>query len=101
MDFNEIFNNMFNSMKAVFKEDAPKIQKQLKYILENNKVKLERITNKLLNGQINQEQYEALLRRNMRKIEDQLSTVDLMKDKAIQDAVNAGIDVLMKAVKVL
>lgn len=101
MDFNSIFNDLFNVMTAEFKNDAPKIKDQLLYILENNKAMLKKITDKLLNGKITQEQYEKLLKRNMRKIEDQMSTVNVMKKKTIQDAVNAGIDVLMKAIKII
>ena len=101
MDFDSIFNDLFSAMKNEFKEDAPKIKDQLKYILENNKAMIEKITNKLVSGKITPEQYKKLLKRNMRKIEDQMSTVNVMKKKAIQDAINAGIDVMMKAIKII
>jgi len=101
MDFNSIFSDLFNAMTAEFKDEAPKIKDQLLYILENNKSIIEKITNKLVNGKITPEQYEKLLKRNMRKIEDQMSTVNVMKKKAIQDAVNAGIDILRKAMKLV
>ena len=101
MDFNSIFNDMYNAMTAEFKDNAPKIKDQLKYILENNKAMIEKITNKLVSGKITPEQYKKLLKRNMRKIEDQMSTVNVMKKKAIQDAINAGIDVMMKAIKII
>jgi len=101
MDFDSIFNDLFSAMKNEFKEDAPKIKDQLQYILENNKAMIEKITNKLVSGKITPEQYKKLLKRNMRKIEDQMSTVNVMKKKAIQDAINAGIDVMMKAIKII
>jgi hypothetical protein len=37
----------------------------------------------------------------MLKIQDQMLAIKVMKKKAIQDAVNAGIDAVMKAIKVL
>ena len=101
MDFDSIFSDLFNVMKAEFKDDAPKIKDQLLYILENNKAFFAKLNDKLLNGKISNEKYEALIRRNMRKIQDQMSTVNVMKKKAIQDAINAGIDVLMKAIKII
>ncbi|MBC8484668.1 MAG: hypothetical protein H8D45_01340 [Bacteroidetes bacterium] len=101
MNFDKTFQDMFNAMFEVLKGDTPQIKDQLKYIIKSNKKKIERITKKLLIGKINLEEYEGLLRRNMKKIEDQLSTLDLMKDKSIQNAINAGIDVLMKAIKII
>ena len=97
MNFEETFNDMTNAMFGIIKEEAPGFKEQLIYIMETNRYKIERITNLLIDGKIDTNEYEGLLKRNMRKIEDQISTLNLMKDKTIQDAVNAGIEVLMKA----
>ena len=101
MAFEQIFQNLFDTMKAEFKDDIPKIKDRLLYILENNKKALEKITNYYLNGELTEKEYEAVLRRNMRKIQDQMLTIKLMKNKAIQNAINAGIDVVMKAIKII
>ena len=101
MNFENTFKEMINVMFDVIKKDAPHFKEQLIIITQSNKEKIERITQKVVSGKINAEEYEGLLRRNMRKIEDQLSTLELMKDKTIQDAINAGIDVMMKAITII
>lgn len=100
MDFDKIFSDVIETMFEVIKNDAPKYKDQLTQILEDNKERFERITNKLLSGKISKDEYAMLLSRNMRLVQDQLSTIQLLKTKTIQDAINAGINVLTKAVAV-
>ena len=101
MAFEQIFKNLFDAMKTEFKDDMPKVEGYLLHILNNNKAALAKITNYYMNGEYTDEEYEKVLRRNMLKIQDQMLAIKVMKKKAIQDAVNAGIDVVMKAIKLI
>lgn len=101
MDFEQIFQDLFDAMLASFKKDMPKAKGYLLYVLNENKESLAKITNYYLNGEFTDDEYEKVLRRNMLKIQDQMLAIKVMKKKAIQDAINAGIDVIMNTVKIV
>ena len=101
MDFELIFQELYDTMLKSFKKDADKVKGYLLHVLEENKQALAKITNYYLTGDFTTEEYETKLRQNMLKMQDQMLAIKVMKKKAVQDAVNAGIDVLMKAIKII
>ena len=101
MDFEMIFQELYDTMLQSFKEDAGKAKDYLMYVLEENKYALGKITNYYRTGDFTAEEYETKLKQNMLKMQDQMLAMKVMKKKAIENAINAGIGVLVKAVKLV
>ena len=101
MDFEKIISDMLKAMKGEIGEDWSKAKCYVKQILENNKEDIKEITEYYLNGELTEDEYIEELKDNMKTFENELLVLNIMKKKTIQDAVNAGIDVLIKAVKVI
>lgn len=101
MDFEKVITDMLNAMKCEIGEDWSKAKGYIKQILENNKEDIKEITEYFLNGELTEEEYIEELKDNMKTFENELLVLNIMKKKTIQDAVNAGIDVLIKAVKII
>ena len=101
MDFEKLFNDILEAMKGEIKEDWPKAKGYLKQIIENNKGSLIEITKYYLNGELTLEEYQTELEAEMKTVQTEMLALNVMKNKAIQDAVNAGIDIVMKAVKII
>ncbi|MCK5050204.1 MAG: hypothetical protein KAS53_00595 [Candidatus Cloacimonetes bacterium] len=101
MDFEQIFQELYDTMLKSFKKDVNKVKGYLLHVLEENKQALAKITNYYITGDFTNEEYETKLRQNMLKMQDQMLAIKVMKKKAVENAVNAGIDVLMKVVKII
>lgn len=101
MDFETIFQELFDTMLQSFKQDAGKVKGYLQHVLAENKESLAKITKYYISGEFTKEEYETKLRQNMLKMQDQMLALNVMKKKAIENAVNAGIDVLMNVVKLV
>lgn len=101
MDFEKLFNDILEAMKGEIKEDWPKAKGYLKQIIENNKESMIEITKYYLNGELTLEEYQTELEAEMKTVQTEMLALNVMKKKAIQDAVNAAISVVMKAVKIV
>ena len=101
MDFEKLFNEILEAMKGEIKEDWPKAKGYLKQILDNNKESIKEITEYLINGELTFEEYQDELKSEMKTILNEMVALNVIKKKAIQDAVNAGIDVVMKAIRII
>jgi len=101
MDFEQIFQELYETMLKSFKKDANKVKGYLLYVLEENKQALAKITNYYITGDFTNEEYETKLRQNMLKMQDQMLAIKVMKKKVVENAVNAGIDVVMKAIRII
>ncbi|MDO9577594.1 MAG: hypothetical protein Q7J16_06885 [Candidatus Cloacimonadales bacterium] len=88
-------------MLQSFKKDADKVKGYLQHVLDENKESLAKITEYYISGEFTREEYETKLRQNMLKMQDQMLALNVMKKKAVENAVNAGMDVLMKVVKII
>ena len=101
MDFEKLMTDMLNAMKGEIGEDWPKAKGYVKQILENNKEDIKEITGYFLNGEFTEDEFREELKDNMKTFENELLVLNIMKKKVIQDAINAGIDALMKAIKLI
>lgn len=101
MDFEKLFQELSDAMLQAFSKDAAKAKGYLQHILAENKEALARIFTYYSSGEITKEEYETKLRQNMLKMQDQMLAIKVMKKKAVENSVNAGIEAVMKTVKLV
>ncbi len=101
MDFDKIFSDMLSAMKVSLGENATEAYNLLKQYVENNKEAIEEATTFLKNGEIDADEFKSVMEDNALVLESEMQNLSIMKKKAIKDALDAGIKVLMKAVDVV
>lgn len=69
--------------------------------MQNNKADIKEITEYYVNGELTEDEYKEEMKDNLKTLETEMLNLKIMSKKAIQDAINAGIEVLMKAVKLV
>lgn len=99
MDYEKMFSDMLNAMKGKIGKKWSKAKSYVERVLENNKAAIQEITNYYLNSELTEAEFKEELEDNMLTFKNELLVLKIMSKKAIQNAVNAGIDVVMKAVK--
>lgn len=100
-DFEKVFKDAVKAMKLSFVEDLPDIEDYWKTILDNEKESLKFITEQYLKGKWDKAKYNNELDREKEVVEITLLTLQIMTKAAAQKAVNAGFEVLRKAVEAM
>jgi len=98
-DIGAVLKDMGAAAKKTLEKDLGDIGDFWKEILEDEKESLELIGQERVAGRWNEEKFNKELAREKKVIEAELLTIEIMTKAAAQRAVNAVIDVFVKAVK--
>ncbi len=98
-DIDKVINDMTEAIRNVVKKDGGDIKQYANQILENEKDSLEEIGLVRLSGKISDEVFEREIEREKKVVEAELLTIQIMTKALAQKAVNAAIDVFVKAVR--
>ncbi len=97
-DINEILPQMLEAMKAEVKKDWGSIKRTASGFLQNKKDRLIFLTNLRLKNQISEEDFKLRLKHEELILETELNALVLISKVTAQNAANAAIAVLNKAV---
>lgn len=98
-DIGKVLNDMVEAIRNAVKEDVGDIKQYANQILENEKDSLEKLGLARLSGEIDDEVFEREIKREKKVVEAELLTIQIMTKVLAQKAVNAAIDVFVKAVR--
>lgn len=98
IDINEIIQQMLEAIKAEVKKDWGPIKKTASVFLQSKKDRLSFLTNLRLHNQISEEDFKQRLKIEEMILETELHALALISKVTAQNAANAAIDVLNKAV---
>jgi len=98
-DINTVLNDMAKAIKDEVKVNIGDIKEYADKILENEKESLEELGQARVSGEIDDETFEREVEREKKVVEAELLTIRIMTKALAQKAVNAAIDVFVKAVK--
>jgi vacuolar-type H+-ATPase subunit B/Vma2 len=101
MDFEKILGDMLSEMKASVRENATEAYALLTQYVENNKEFIEEATTYLKIGEIDLEEFTEIMKDNAKTFESEMLNLEIQKKRAIQDALDAGMKVLLKAADVV
>jgi hypothetical protein len=101
MSFNieTVLKDMGVAAKKTLEKDLGEIEDFSKEILEEEEESLELIAKERVAGRWSEEKFNRELGREKKVIEAELLTIEIMTKAAAQRAVNAAIEVFVKAVK--
>ena len=98
-DINKVLTDMANAISEVVEGGAGDVTGAIKEILEAEKESLKELGKAKLAGEITQEVFDREIEREKKVVEAELLTIKIMTKVLAQKAVNAAIDVFVKAVK--
>jgi tRNA A-37 threonylcarbamoyl transferase component Bud32 len=98
-DIEAVVKKMGAAAKKTLEKDFGDIENFGAQVLENEKESLELIGKERVAGRWSEEKFNKELDREKKVMEAELLTVEIMTKAAAQRAVNAAIDVFVKAVK--
>ncbi len=98
-DINAVMKDMGAAMKETLVKDLGDIEDFGEEILEDEKESLEMIGKERVAGRWSKEKFDKELEREKKVIAVELLTIQIMTKAAAQKAVNAAIEVFVKAVK--
>src|ERR1700712_5111730 len=97
-DINEVLAQMLSAVKGEIKEDWPLVKGTANDFLQSRKLRLELIASLRLKNQISEQFFEDRLADEKDILESELHAVAIIGKVAAQNAANAAIGVLQKAV---
>ena len=95
----DILKDMADAISNAVKEGTGDIKAFAKEILDSEKESLKELGEAKLRGDINQEVFDREIEREKKVVEAELLTIKIMTKALAQKAVNAAIEVFVKAVK--
>lgn len=98
-DIDQVLKDMADAISDTVKEGAGDINSSVKEILEAEKKSLKELGEARLRGKIKQDVFDREIEREKKVVEAELLTIQIMTKAVSQKAVNAAIDVFVKAVK--
>ncbi len=98
-DVNAVLKDMGAAMKETLQKDLGDIEDFGQDILDEEKESLELMGKERVAGRWSKEKFDKELAREKKVIQVELLTIEIMTKAAAQRAVNAAIDVFVKAVK--
>jgi hypothetical protein len=99
-DINTVLGDMVDSVKGIVADDAGKIGGYAKTIMENEKESLEELAKARLFGEISEDELKEEIEREKMVVEAELLTLEIMTKATAQRAVNAAMEIFVKAIKV-
>lgn len=97
-DIDKVITDMSAAVKDSVGKDWNDVKDIANQFLQNNKERLKMIAELRLNGELTQEEFESRLIDNKLVMEAELNAIAVLSKAIAQNAVNAAIDVLIKAV---
>jgi len=94
-----VLKNMVDAIKDSVSEDVGEIRDYADTILENQKESLIELAEARISGEISESVFEREIEREKKVVETELLTIQIMTAAGAQKAVNAAINVFVKAVK--
>lgn len=98
-DIDQVLKDMAEAVSNAIEEGAGDIKSSAKEILDAEKESLKELGEARLNGEIEQDVFDREIEREKKVVEAELLTIQIMTKALAQKAVNAAIDVFVKAVK--
>lgn len=97
-DINEVLFQMVGAVKGEIKEDWPLVKDNANNFLQSRKLRLELLASLRLKNQISEQFFEDRLADEKDILESELHAVAVIGKVAAQNAANAAMNVLQKAV---
>ncbi|MEP6595032.1 MAG: hypothetical protein ABJA71_03755 [Ginsengibacter sp.] len=97
-NINEVFAQMIGAIKGEIKEDWPMAKETANSFLQTRKLRLELLISLRLSNQINEQFFEDRLADEKDILESELHAIAIIGKVAAQNAANAAIGVLQKAI---
>lgn len=98
-DIDQVVKDMSAAISETVKEDAGDVGVSVKAIMETEKASLKELGDARLKGDIDDMVFNREIEREKKVVEVELLTIKIMTKALAQKAVNAAIDVFVKAVK--
>ena len=99
IDINEVLSDMLSAIKGTVEGNWGKVESTARQFLQNRKESLELLIKLRLDGQIDQEEFESRLSDEKLVVEAELNALMVLSKAIAQNAANAAIAILEKAVK--
>lgn len=99
-DINEVLSDMLTAIKLSVKEDWPIVKETANDYFQGRKERFDLLTSLRLTDQISQFFFELRLKDEKDVLESELHSIAILSKVAAQNAANAAIDVISKAVKI-
>lgn len=101
IDINAVLADMISAIKGEVEGNWGKVESTANQFLQSRKESLELLMKLRIEGEIDQEEFESRLADEKLVIEAQLNALAVLSKVIIQNAANAAIAILEKAVKVV
>ncbi len=98
-DIEAVLKDMAEAVKNATKDDVADAKQYSSQILENEKDALAELSTARITGQIDEATFKREVEREKKVVETELLAIQIMTKALTQKAVNAAIDVFVKAVK--
>lgn len=99
-DINSVVADMTAAVTNIAKEEGGDVSDSAKRILDAEKESLKELSEARLKGEIDDTIFERELEREKKVVEAELLTITIMTKAMAQKAVNAALDIFVKAVKI-
>jgi hypothetical protein len=99
IDFNQVLKDMTNAVTDTVKEGAGDIKSSVQDILEAEKHSLKELGEARLKNEIDDTVFKRELEREKKVVMAELLTIEIMTKATAQKAINAALDIFVKAVK--
>lgn len=101
LDINEILAEMLNAMKVTFESDWKVVKGSANTFMQNKKIRLERLAQRRLSGEINNNFFLDRLEDEKDILTSELHAIAIVNKVVAQNAANAALNVLEKAISAL
>ena len=99
IDFNQVLKDMTNAVTDTVKEGAGDIKSSVQDILEAEKNSLKELGEARLKNEIDDTVFKREIEREKKVVMVELLTIEIMTKAMAQKAINAALDIFVKAVK--
>ena len=99
ININEVVTDMLTAIKGTVEGNWKKVESTVNQFLQNRKESLELLVQLRIDGQIDQEEYDSRLADEKLVVEAELNALTVLSKAIAQNAANAAIAILDKAVK--
>jgi len=98
-DINNVLADMLSAINGIVAGDWDKVKNTANQFLENDKERLQEIAQLRISGDLTDEKFQSRLSDEKLVVEAELNALEVVSKAIVQNAVNAAIDVLVKAVE--
>lgn len=98
-DIEQVIKDMTSAILSTVDEGSRNVETAIKKILDAEKASLKELGVARVRGEINEQAFNRELEREKKVVEAELLTIVIMTKALAQKAINAAIDIFVKAVK--